>query len=36
MGIVKLNVDGGSRSNPGMAGFGSLLQDDNGRWGSSF
>ena len=31
-GMVKLNVDGNSRGNPGYAGFGGLLRNDNGQW----
>ena len=31
-GYVKLNVDGSSRGNPGLAGFGGLIRSDNGRW----
>ena len=31
-GVMKLNVDGCSRGNPGLAGFGGLVRDDGGQW----
>ena len=31
-GVVKLNVDGCSKGNPGLASFGGLVCNDNGRW----
>ena len=31
-GVVKLNVDGCSKGNPGLAGFGGLVCNDHGRW----
>ncbi|PKI61873.1 hypothetical protein CRG98_017771 [Punica granatum] len=33
---VKLNTDGTSRGNPGAAGAGGLIRDDNGRWLEGF
>lgn len=32
IGAVKLNVDGSSKGNPGMAGFGGVIRGDQGRW----
>jgi hypothetical protein len=31
-GYIKVNVDGSSFGNPGNAGFGGLLRNDNGAW----
>ena len=31
-GAVKLNVDGSSRGNPGLAGYGGIIRGDQGQW----
>ena len=31
-GFIKLNVDGSSQGNPGLAGFGGLARSDDGKW----
>lgn len=31
-GWVKLNIDGSTDGNPGLAGYGGLLRDDHGNW----
>ncbi|CAL1353630.1 unnamed protein product [Linum trigynum] len=35
-GWMKLNLDGASNGNPGLAGAGGVLRDDSGRWISGF
>ena len=30
--FIKINTDGSSLGNPGQAGFGGLLCDENGKW----
>ncbi|CAL1398877.1 unnamed protein product [Linum trigynum] len=35
-GWMKLNVDGASAGNPGIAGAGGLIRDDQGRWIAGF
>ena len=36
VGWVRLNTDGSAIGNPGRAGGGGILQDDQGRWIASF
>ena len=30
-GFLKINIDGASKGNPGMAGFGEVIRDEQGR-----
>lgn len=32
LGVVKINTDGASLGNPGVAGAGGLLRDGTGKW----
>ncbi|CAA0811177.1 Polynucleotidyl transferase- ribonuclease H-like superfamily protein [Striga hermonthica] len=35
-GFVKLNTDGAAKVNPGVAGAGGLIRDEEGRWRTGF